>query len=112
MKIKQSGGKVFGAVLTAKERKAMEIEINRQILEADRQYQDDIDAAVLWVLHQHLGFGAKRLRNFYEAFIKVHDELRAHYKCADDEEAMRIIHKKLQQIGVDVAAWNKQRREQ
>ena len=47
MQIKQSGGKVFGAVLTAKERKAMEIEINRQILEADRQYQDDIDAAVI-----------------------------------------------------------------
>lgn len=111
MQIKQSGGKVFGAVLTAKERKAMEIEINRQILEADRQYQDDIDAAVLWVLHQHLGFGKKRLRDFYEAFTKVHDELRAYYECADNEEAIWIIHRKLQQIGVDVVAWNKQRKE-
>lgn len=111
MQIKQSGGKVFGAVLTAKERKAMEIEINRQILEADRQYQDDIDAAVLWVLHQHLGFGEKRLRSFYEAFIKVHDELRAFYECENDEEAMWIIHEKLKQIGVDVVAWNKQGKE-
>ena len=111
MQIKQSGGKVFGAVLTAKERKAMEIEINRQILEADRQYQDDIDAAVLWALHQHLGFGEKRLRDFYEAFTKVHDELRKYYECENDEEAMCIVHERLKRIGVDVVAWNKQRKE-
>lgn len=44
MRIKKAGGKVFGAVLTAAERKAMDMEINRQIVEADRRYADDIDA--------------------------------------------------------------------
>ena len=43
MRIKKAGGKVFGAVLTAAERKAMDMEINRQIVEADRRYADDID---------------------------------------------------------------------
>lgn len=38
MRIKKAGGKVFGAVLTAAERKAMDMEINRQIVEADRRY--------------------------------------------------------------------------
>ena len=33
MRIKKAGGKVFGAVLTAAERKAMDMEINRQIVE-------------------------------------------------------------------------------
>jgi len=44
MRVKKAGGKVFGAVLTAAEKKAMEMEINRQIVEADRRYADDIDA--------------------------------------------------------------------
>ena len=55
MRIKKAGGKVFGAVLTAAERKAMDMEINRQIVEADRRYADDIDAMVLYTLHVHLG---------------------------------------------------------
>lgn len=54
MRIKKAGGKVFGAVLTAAERKAMDMEINRQIVEADRRYADDIDAMVLYTLHVHL----------------------------------------------------------
>lgn len=41
MRVKKAGGKVFGAVLTAAERKAMDMEINRQIVEADRRYADD-----------------------------------------------------------------------
>lgn len=57
MRIKKAGGKVFGAVLTAAEKKAMNMEINRQIVEADRRYADDIDAMVLYTLHVHLGFG-------------------------------------------------------
>lgn len=68
MRIKKAGGKVFGAVLTAAEKKAMDMEINRQIVEADRRYADDIDAMVLYTLHVHLGFGKKRLRKFYDAF--------------------------------------------
>lgn len=48
MRIKKAGGKVFGAVLTAAERKAMDMEINRQIVEADRRYADDIDAMEMY----------------------------------------------------------------
>lgn len=44
MRIKKAGGKIFGAVLSAAEKKAMDMEINRQIVEADRRYADDIDA--------------------------------------------------------------------
>ena len=44
MIVKKAGGKVYGAVFTAAEKKAMEMEINRQIIEADKRYTDDIDA--------------------------------------------------------------------
>lgn len=84
MRIKKAGGKVFGAVLTAAEKKAMDMEINRQIVEADRRYADDIDAMVLYTLHVHLGFGKKRLRKFYDAFSAEHDRLIQYYQMPDD----------------------------
>ena len=84
MRIKKAGGKVFGAVLTAAEKKAMDMEINRQIVEADRHYADDIDAMVLYTLHVHLGFGKKRLRKFYDAFSAEHDRLIQYCQMPDD----------------------------
>lgn len=103
MRIKKAGGKVFGAALTAAEKKAMDMEINRQIVEADRRYADDIDAMVLYTLHVHLGFGKKRLRKFYDAFSAEHDRLIQYYQMPDDYT--------LKRIGVDVEAWNKERKE-
>lgn len=108
MLVKKSGGKVFGAVLTAAEKKAMDMEINRQIVEADRRYTDDIDAMVLYTLRVHLGFGVKRLRRFYEAFSAEHDRLVQHYEMPDDY--VWLCKEKLKEIGVDIEAWNRERR--
>lgn len=109
MRIKKAGGKVFGAVLTAAERKAMDMEINRQIVEADRRYANDIDAMVLYTLHVHLGFGKKRLREFYDAFSTEHDRLIQYYQMPDDYTW--LCKEMLKCIGVDVEAWNKERKE-
>lgn len=109
MLVKKSGGKVFGAVLTAAEKKAMDMEINRQIVEADRRYTNDIDAMVLYTLHVHLGFGVKRLRRFYEAFSAEHDRLIQHYEMPDDY--VWLCKEKLKEIGVDVEAWNRERKD-
>ena len=99
MRVKQFKGKVYGADLTAKERKAMELEINRQ-------NANDFDAMVLYVLHTHLGFGKKRLRRFYDAFSAEHDKLIEHYEMPDGGAWLADM--KLKEIGVDVAAWNKE----
>ena len=107
MRIKQYRGQVFGADLTAKERKAMEMEINRQIIESDRKYKNDVDIMILYALHAHLGFGKKRLRRFYEAFNKVHEMLIAHYEMPE-EDGTWLADWELKKIGVDVAAWNKE----
>lgn len=109
MRVKKAGGKVFGAVLTATERKAMEMEINRQIAEADRRYADDIDAMVLYTLHVHLGFGKKRLRKFHDAFFAEHDRLIQYYQMPDDYTW--LCKEMLKRIGVDIEAWNRERRE-
>ena len=51
-----------------REKKAMLKEINAQILESDRQYYLDMNAAVLWALHEAFGFGKARLRRFFDSF--------------------------------------------
>lgn len=89
--------------LSAKEQKILNEEINRQILEKDTRYTNDIDACVLYVLHVHLGFGRKRLRRFWEAFRVEHDKLRNHYEISD---TAYLAQDQLKRIGVDVAAWN------
>ena len=51
MQVKKAGGKVYGAVLTAAEKKAMDLEIQRELAEYDRKHIAEIDATILWVLH-------------------------------------------------------------
>lgn len=107
MTIKKSGKNIFGVILTAAEKKALEIEINRQLAEADRKYTDDINAMVLFTLHAHLGFGAKRLRQFYNALSAEHDRLVKWYEMPDDYTW--LCKEKLKEIGVDVGQWDRER---
>lgn len=57
MHVKKAGGKVYGAILTAAEKKAMDIEIQKELAEYDRKHIAEIDATILWVLHEQFGFG-------------------------------------------------------
>lgn len=91
---------------TKAQEKAMMDEINRQILIADAKYTNDVDVMILYTLHVHLGFGKKRLRRFYEAFNKIHQQLIDHYEMPDD--APWLCDYKLKEIGVDVKLWNEE----
>lgn len=82
----------------------MNVEINRQIAESERQHANDLDALILYALHVHLGLGKKRLRRFYEAFTAEHNKLIEHYEMPDDNAWLANM--KLKEMGVDVAAWN------
>lgn len=63
MQVKKAGGKVYGAVLTAAEKKAMDLEIQRELAEYDRKHiaEDDI-----WLCTQML----KRIGVDVEAWHK------------------------------------------
>lgn len=52
MQIKKYGGKVYGANLTAAEKKAMDLEIRRQLAEYEKGHMHEIDAMILWLLHE------------------------------------------------------------
>lgn len=108
MRIKQYKGKVFGAELTAAEKKAMSIEINRQLVERDKQYAADIDAMVLYTLMAHYGWKRKRLKRFWDAFISEHKALRDFYEMDEPGDNEWLAHRMLKEIGVDIQEWYKE----
>lgn len=108
MKIKKYNGKVFGAKLTAAEKKAMDMEINRQLIEKDKQYSADIDALVLYVLMEHYGWRKKRLKRFWDAFIAEHKALRDYYDMHNPGDNEWLAHRMLKDIGVDINEWYKE----
>ena len=108
MRVKKFNGKPYGVELTAAERKAMNLEINRQILEKDEKYTEDIDAMVLYVLMAHYGWKKKRLRKFWNAFIREHQALKDYYQMDEPGDNEWLAHRKLKEIGVDIHQWYKE----
>ena len=92
------------AVMTPEMDAAMLHEINQQCIEADERLSLDIDAAVLWTLHRHLGFGVKRLHRFYLEMAAEHRRMREYYQM-DDTYPERY---KLKELGADIEAWQKE----
>ena len=111
MRVKSYRGKVFGAELTAAEKKAMNIEINRQLVERDKQYAADIDAMVLYTLMAHYGWKKKRLKRFWKAFIAEHKSLREFYQMDEPGDNEWLAHRMLKEIGVDIDEWYKEETE-
>ena len=105
MRIKKAGGKIFGADLTAAERKAMTIEINRQIAASMRDMEDESTAIVLWILHKQFGFGKKRLRRFYEEYVPEIRKLTDAYDMSDSDAGWLASHK-LEEKGIDIHKWS------
>lgn len=98
MYMKKAGGKVYGAHLTAAEKKAMDIEIRRQLAEYDLKHAEEF------------GFGPKRLKQFYDTFAVRLNELIKHYEMTDSDMVWLCTYK-LKQYGIDIEEWNKQRRD-
>lgn len=80
-------------------------EIDKQILERDKGFSLDSDAAMLWGIHRALGYGKIRLERLYRAIIKEHITMRKYYEI-DDTYPERLILK--ERLGVDVEALNQE----
>lgn len=111
MRVKQYRGKPYGVELTSKERKAMDMEINRQLVERDKAYQADVDAMVLYVLMSRYGWKKKRLRQFWDAFNEEHKKLCEYYMMDEPGDNIWLAHRMLKEIGVDVTEWVKENKD-
>lgn len=106
MQVKKAGGKVFGLHLSAAERKAMNLEIQRQLADYDRKHMTEMDAVILWVLHEQFGFGPKRLKRFYDNFSISLEALLKRYEL-DSDDKVWLCTNQLKKCGIDLEEWEK-----
>ena len=107
MQVKKSNGKIFGASLTAAEKKAMTIEINRQLAEYSRKYETEVESMMLLVLREEFGFGEERLKRAHKALSSGIDNLVKRYQM-EDEDATWLCTYKLKEQGFDISKWDKE----
>ena len=107
MRVKKIGGKVYGAVLTTAEKKAMKMEIQRQLAEMDKKNKEEVDATVLYILMTEFGFGEKRLRRFHDIFDEQITELVNRYEMDSDDDVW-LCTEMLKRRGIDINQWNKE----
>ena len=106
MIVQKSGGKIIGAHLTVAERKAMNMEIQRQLAEYERKHAIELSAMILWVLHEQFGFGPVRLKRFYYSFDLELKRLLDLYELDDSDESW-ICTEKLKEYGIDISEWER-----
>lgn len=107
MQVKKAGKIILGANLTKDEDRALNIEVQKRIAKLDRNNTDEVDAIILWVLHDQFGFGKDRLRKFYEAFNPALNALADRYEMTDKGDELWLATYKLKdKLGIDIHEWN------
>lgn len=109
MTFQKLNGKIYKVELSPKEQKAMDAEINRQIIEKHLEFTDDFDYMVMRILHKHFGFGITRLKRFYDVFSDENDELVRHYETPD--AGAYIARRDMNKLGCNIEKWNSERGE-
>lgn len=76
---------------------------DRQTGENVRKLSLNIQALVLWSLHQQLGFGKKRLLEFQKDFLPLIEELQEYYQTENADETQFIcLYKLKNEVGINV----------
>lgn len=109
MNFRRYKGQIYKVDLTAKEQRAMDEEINRQLVAKHLEFTDDVDYMIMRILHNHFRFGLTRLRRFYDAFCAENDALVKHYEMTD--ASVYIARKEMNEIGCNIEKWNSERSE-
>lgn len=106
MQVKKSNRKIFGVNLSVAEKKALDIEISRQLAEYSQKYEEEIEAMVLLMLRTEFGFGEERLKRAHKALSEGIDNLVERYQM-EDEDAAWLCTYKLKEQGFDISKWDK-----
>ena len=107
MQIKKAGGRIYGATLTDAEKKAINMEIRRQLAEMVKNNMEEVDATVLYVLMTEFGFGKKRLRRFHDTFDEQITALVHRYQMSSEDDVW-LCTEMLKRRGIDINQWNKE----
>lgn len=109
MIVKKAGGVVIGAHLTDAEKKAMKIEIQKEIAERTRKHALELDSLILWYLHEEFGFGLTRLKKAFMAFDTRIEELCKRYEMTESGDDVWLCTQMLKELGADIEKWSEER---
>ena len=110
MIVKKAGKTIYGMHLTAAERKAMDMEIRRELAEFERKHMNEMSALVLYALHEVFGFGPKRLKQFFDYFDSALEDLLKRYEMEDTDEVWLCTYKLKNECRIDIEEWEKQKK--
>lgn len=87
---------------TNKQKKAMNVEIYRQIFESIGKLSKNMAAVMLWNLHEQEGWGKKKLLRFYNDFLPALKEMQDYYEMYGAEDTEFMCKYKLKEMGIDL----------
>ena len=82
-------------------KRAVKEEVKIQIADNVKGLSHNFTALVLWLLHEHLGWGKKRLTRFAKIFAPALRELEAYYEMPGDA-AFICDYRLRNEVGIDV----------
>lgn len=77
-------------------------EAQRQINKIMPMVVSNVEAIILWQLHEQCGFGKKRLMKFFNATAPMISGMLDFYGFKTDEDAIWLCKHHLKEIGIDV----------
>lgn len=108
MIVKKSAGRVIGAHLTNAEKKAMEIEIQKELAEWTRKHEIEVIAMVLRQVRRTFGSGKKKLREFFDDFDPAITALVQKYEMGEmSGDDAWLCTRELKEEGIDIEEWYK-----
>jgi hypothetical protein len=108
MLVLKSGKNIFGAKLTAAEKKALDMEARRSLAEYTRKHELEIESTVLWQIKQLTDWDEGLLKAFYQDFDITLDKLIEYYEMGS-EDAEWLCMRKLKDEGIDLEAWRREK---
>ena len=107
MRVLKFGKNVIGGDLTVAEKKALNIEIRKAAEEHDRRFALEVEATLLWVIRQKLGYGEKGLKSIHDEYFTRIKELIDRYEL-EEEDDIWLCTQMLKAEGIDIEAWQRE----
>lgn len=88
--------------LSCAQRAEIAEEAQRQINNILPKVVENVEAIILWQLHEQYGFGKKRLLRFFDETAPMITGMLDYYNFATDEDAIWLCKHNLKEIGINL----------
>ena len=108
MEFKRSCGFIYDVKLNAKEKRALDDMVRRQLSEYTRKHIIEFEATVIRNLRRASDWDENQLRAFYDKFDDDLQALVKHYEMGEDD-LQWLCTRELKQEGIDIEQWHRER---